>query len=85
VTFETLFARAGLGGVDLLQIDTEGFDLEVLRLFDVGLRRPAIINFEQIHLSGPDREEAVGLLSAHGYDVTMSHWDALGVRMEDVG
>ena len=35
-TFGTLFARAGIERVDVLQIDAEGYDLELLRLFDIG-------------------------------------------------
>ena len=37
--------------IDLLQIDTEGFDYEVLKMFDFNTYRPVIIQYEHFHLS----------------------------------
>jgi FkbM family methyltransferase len=79
VTFDTLFARAGVDRVDVLQIDTEGFDGEVLRMFDLPARRPRIVNFEHLHLGAADKAGCLDLLSSVGYALTTSHWDILGV------
>jgi FkbM family methyltransferase len=56
-TFETLFKTFAIERVDLLQIDAEGYDAELLRLFDVPARKPAIIRFEHKHLRRRDYDE----------------------------
>ena len=71
-TFDTLLRNAGVDEVDLLQIDAEGYDLELLRLFRVGDRLPAIVNYEHVSLSRAERAAAVALLVQHGYDVAVS-------------
>lgn len=57
-TFDRLFREAGVGAVDILQVDTEGYDYEILRLFDVPRRLPPIVNYEHEHLSRGDRARA---------------------------
>lgn len=50
VTLETLLNQNNIDEIDLLQIDTEGFDYEVIKMaFAAGLR-PPIIAFEWTHL-----------------------------------
>lgn len=58
LTFRTLFARHLIHRVDLLQIDVEGFDCEILRLFDFKAYRPVIVRFEHINLSRRELAEA---------------------------
>jgi FkbM family methyltransferase len=82
VTFDTLFKEEGIEKIDLLQIDAEGFDAEILRLFDIPLRRPAIVHFEHIHLSVEDHEKAIGLLVDQGYRVTAAGTDTLAYLQE---
>jgi FkbM family methyltransferase len=82
VTFDTLFKEEGISKIDLLQIDAEGFDAEILRLFDIPLRRPAIVHFEHIHLSVEDHEKTIGLLVGQGYRVTASGTDTLAYLQE---
>ena len=82
VTFDTVLREAGIDRVDILQVDTEGYDLEVLRLFDVGRRLPSIVNFERVNLSPADQEEAVNLLLDAGYLVCgiSGRFDTLAYR-----
>ena len=42
----TLIQTYGLQHIDLLQIDAEGYDLEVIRIFDIPKTRPQAIIFE---------------------------------------
>jgi FkbM family methyltransferase len=72
VTFDTLLERASVEQVDVLQIDAEGYDLELLRLFDAPRRLPMLINYEHEHLSRPARREAADLLIAAGYKLAMT-------------
>lgn len=72
-TFDTLFREVGSAQVDVLQVDTEGYDYEVLRLFDLPLRRPSIVCYEHQHLGRSDRAAAAGLLLDLGYRLTINY------------
>lgn len=80
-TFETLFNESGIKEVDLLQIDAEGFDAEILRLFNVPARKPAIVHFEHKHLSIGDHRGAIGMLVGQGYRLSVSESDTLAYRV----
>lgn len=66
-TLDSLCRRHGLAGVDLLFVDTEGYDYEILRTVDFTKLRPRMLVYEHIHLSGPDRQAARDLLTRQGY------------------
>ena len=53
--------------LDLLQIDAEGADAKILRLFPFNSSRPAIVHWEIKHLSKKEREDCLDRLSNHGY------------------
>jgi FkbM family methyltransferase len=80
LTFDSLFKETGIEKVDLLQIDAEGFDAEILRLFNLSVHKPAIIRFEHKHLSFEDHEKSIALLVSHGYQVAASGGDTLAYR-----
>jgi FkbM family methyltransferase len=71
LTFASLFARYQLPRVDVLQVDTEGFDYEILKLFDVPARRPSLIHFEHKHFSRADLSECLELLLDCRYQVSV--------------
>ncbi len=50
----SILMEAGVDRLDYLQVDTEGFDDEVLFSVDLDRHRPGFIRFERIHL-GPER------------------------------
>jgi len=61
--------RDALGPAPLLQIDTEGFDDQVIYTIDFNVVRPIAIGYEFCHL-GPDKLSALhSHLAAHGYHV----------------
>jgi FkbM family methyltransferase len=71
MTFGTLIKEAGVGKVDILQVDAEGYDAQVLNLYDIPARRPAIVRFEHKHLPPTDYERALGVLIDSGYRFTI--------------
>jgi FkbM family methyltransferase len=75
-----LLARHGVKDVTLLQVDTEGFDAEVIRsAFDAGLR-PQLINYEHCWLT-PDVRHATKLkLDREGYAFIEAGKDTLAVK-----
>jgi FkbM family methyltransferase len=76
-TFNTLFQKFAIGRVDLLQIDAEGYDAALLRLFDLPARRPAIIRFEHKHLPRHEYDQTIDMLMDLGYKVAFCGFDTL--------
>lgn len=66
-TLAGLWQRSGLTELDLLFIDTEGYDYEILRTLDFREIRPRVLVYEHIHLSPEDRRAAQELIAGQGY------------------
>ncbi|HEV2551867.1 MAG TPA: FkbM family methyltransferase [Stellaceae bacterium] len=69
LTFHTLIRQAGVRRLNVVLIDTEGYDYEILRQIDFPTHRPSLVMYEQRHLSRGDKRAAVDLLKRHGYRV----------------
>lgn len=65
----TLLERHALERLDLLVIDSEGWDWRILRQFDLKRLEPKLILYEHQHLSPEDRNQASRFLSERGYDL----------------
>ncbi len=63
----TLLKRHAIDRIDVLQIDTEGYDYEILKMFDLKRIRPSVIQFEHTHLSRDQRQECFSHLVTNGY------------------
>ena len=79
-TLESVLTEYDISRIDLLQIDTEGFDLNILGLFNFHRFRPAIIHYETMHLNGDERHRAEDMLAEHGYRTCRHEHDTLGIR-----
>ena len=74
LSFESLCRRHGVGAIDLIHIDTEGYDYEVIKLIDFSAHRPALLLYEHKHLSPADRAACRRLIEAQqGYDDEAGH------------
>jgi FkbM family methyltransferase len=82
ITFPSLLEQTGAEHIDLLQIDAEGYDAVILRLFDISSRKPAIVRFEHAHLSPHDYGDCLSLLVRHGYKIALGFGDALAYNSE---
>jgi len=68
-TLSEVLARTGIHDVHLLQIDTEGHDLQVLKTVDFAIYVPAMIFVEHKHLPREGKAAMRRLLLDHGYSV----------------
>jgi FkbM family methyltransferase len=66
-TFESLLNKHNVHRFDLLQIDTEGFDYEVIKMVNLNKFRPTLVKYEHEHLSHKDQLESWRDLKALGY------------------
>lgn len=67
-------------GVDVLQVDTEGYDDEVLYQSSIESLAPKIINFERAALTPERFRKLANMLIALNYDIQTTRMDALAIR-----
>lgn len=83
LTFEDLLAPMRPSRIDLLQVDAEGYDFEILKLFHGAGLRAQIIGFEHTHLSRPERDACVEHLISLGYRVALDGPDAVACLRDE--
>lgn len=81
ITTKELIAMCGIRKIDLLLIDTEGYDAEILLSFDFDAMQPAIVMFEHGLRDGVMERESfarvITLLNRFQYDVMIQDYDAI--------
>lgn len=82
-TLSTLLDKTQICPIDILQIDTEGYDAEILRMVDFARLNPAIIQFEHAHLSKSDFQDCARILIERGFKVAWDSLDMIGYRPID--
>lgn len=77
LTFSSLCARHGLDRLDVVQIDTEGYDAEVLALIDLPRLAPRLVMYEHLHLDAQARARCRALMAGHGFRQVSDGMDTL--------
>jgi FkbM family methyltransferase len=80
LTLATVIERYGLGELDLLQIDAEGYDHEILKTIPFDRVMPRFVAFEHRHLNHVDYDAACRMLIAKGYRLAIGDGDTYAVR-----
>jgi len=84
ITFEKLFKDYNVSNIDLLQIDTEGYDYNLLKLFPFEKFQPSIIHFEHglpNHIMTHEQiTEIISILIGYGYKIIMKQYDCIGYK-----
>ena len=68
-TLAAVLDRNCIKRIDVLQVDTEGYDWEVLKSLDLDTIRPKAIYIEHKHLTPDDRHSMVTRMTSTGYRV----------------
>jgi FkbM family methyltransferase len=79
MSLAAIISRHEVKRIDLLQIDVEGFDLQVLEMIPFERIRPRLIKFEITHLDEASRIKAFNLLGLHGYKISAEGEDAIAI------
>lgn len=79
-TLMSLLARTGMLDANLLQVDTEGYDAEIIRMIDFARFSPRIIKYEHKNMTAAGRNEIARLLSRNGYLTTAEATDTIAWR-----
>ena len=78
--FEFILDKYEISKLDLLQIDAEGYDFELLKIFPFSKVTPRIIHFEHIHLNEIDRDASLKFLHNLGYSFVVEYFDITAVH-----
>jgi len=78
VTVEDVLAQAPRP-VDVVQVDTEGYDAHIIAMLPLEQQRPALIRFEHRHLAPHEHAHAVSRVVAHGYRVAVNEDDTIAM------
>lgn len=70
--------------IDLIQIDTEGFDYQILAQFDLIKYHPKVIMFEHKHLSAKEKYNAIKLLQRSAYKLYDSGENYLAIKSNNI-
>lgn len=69
ITWDQVWQEFGAQPCDLLVLDTEGYDLPLLRAASLARRRPRIIHFEHLCATAEDRHAFYRELTDLGYEL----------------
>ena len=83
ITTKELLNKHDIKKIDLLAIDTEGFDFEIIKMFDIPTTKPRAIVYENMHLSDQDKIEAVNYLENAGYQTKDIEKDTVAMLVDD--
>jgi len=75
-----LLEETAMLDADLLQIDTEGYDTEILRMIDFTRCRPHLIKYEHKNMTQPEQAANLQLLGAQGYRTVREGTDTVAWR-----
>ncbi len=83
ITPQSLMGKKNMQHVDLLAIDTEGFDYEVIKLFDIPSLKPRVVIYENMNLSDKEKEDAINHFKTNGYKTRTITKDTIAMLSED--
>lgn len=69
ITFEKACDRNNINNVDLIHIDTEGYDFEIIRSIEIDKWIPKLVIYEHKHLTRKEKMSAKRILSAYQYNI----------------
>jgi FkbM family methyltransferase len=84
LTFDSLCRKHGVTAVDLVQMDTEGYDFEIVKLIDLDRLRPRLIMYEHLHFDDRTRRACSEHLERHGYEQLSDVVNTICLRTVDL-
>lgn len=79
-TVDELLQKHRISNLNIVCIDTEGYDFEILKLIDFNKYNPEVIFFESKNLSDNDFIQAKKLLIDNGYKLFWEKGDTLAIK-----
>ncbi|MFA4930267.1 MAG: FkbM family methyltransferase [Patescibacteria group bacterium] len=76
-TFNNLIQDHHIDQLNLLQIDTEGYDYQIIKSIDFSLIKPDIIHYEHRHLTTSEKKDSHQLLAQANYQIIPLEFDTI--------
>lgn len=70
ISVDTLLSKYSVKPFDWLQIDAEGYDYEIIKMFNIEKTQPSVIVYENSHLSTEDKSACEMHLIKNGYKLS---------------
>lgn len=67
--------------IDLLAIDTEGFDFEILKMLPLGEMNPEVIIYEEEHFDEDTKHACRAYIEKHGYSYHRAGRDVYATKI----
>jgi len=80
LTLSSLMTRCGFNRIDVLSVDTEGFDADIVEMALQLPEVPECINFENIHLKPETVPNLFNMLRENGYVWTHDNWNTMALH-----
>ena len=80
LSISTIIRKYKLNKINILQIDTEGYEYEILKSMPFDKIRPGIIRCERVHLNRVDYRNSIKILKRNGYSVILHGLDILALN-----
>ncbi len=80
LSFDSLTRKHGVQRIDVLNIDTEGYDFEILKMIDFDRWSIPLLIYEHPHLSPADRSACEAMLADKGYECFSDDRDTVALR-----
>lgn len=77
IPLQNILDKHKVSRVDLIHIDTEGYDYKVLTTIDFSRNKPSVILYEHMHLSDDEVKSAKSLLEKNGFSCVQYGGDTL--------
>lgn len=85
ITLEELCRRNQVDAIDVLQIDTEGYDFEIIKMIDFTIRPPSLLIYEHHHFDEHTDRECRQYLRERGYRLFKEGMDTWCLRSGQKG
>jgi FkbM family methyltransferase len=82
LTVDRLIEKHGFGGVDVVLIDTEGYDARIVNGIDLARLSPDLIVYENAHVPPDENRACEDRLRAAGYRVSSENGNTLAMKPE---
>lgn len=80
ISLSTLLQQHQVKKIGLMQIDTEGYDYQILKSIDFTKLKPKIIHYEHRHLPSQEIELAQKLLKKYKYIISPLEYDTIAYQ-----
>ncbi len=80
ITFDQLAGKHNLKNLNLIHIDTEGYDFEIIKLIPFERFEIDLIMYEHVHLTNEDYKDSIRILKDKGLILKRFHTDTIAIK-----